>query len=120
MNDANLLPVRKIYTLAVFLCYLAVFAVACYHFFNTKKYQLFSALIIPYFIFTLFLKGGIFNWWMLSLPRFLIPLAPFGFIFLFGQLKEKYLYAILGVGTIMAIAYTIGSRILHALHGGIV
>jgi hypothetical protein len=118
MIDPDLLPARKIYTLAVFLCYLAVFAVACYHFFNTKKYQLFSALIIPYFIFTLFLKGGNQNWWMLSLPRFLIPLAPFGFIFLFGQLKEKYLYAILGGGTVMAIAYTVGSRILHALHSG--
>lgn len=120
INDARLLPVRKIYTLSVFFCYLVVFVLALYHFFNTKKYQLFSAIIIPYFIFTLFLKGNICNWWMLSLPRFLIPLAPFGLIFLLGQWKEKYLYFILGVTTVMAMAYIIGSHAMHLQHGPIV
>jgi hypothetical protein len=120
MKDSHLLPARKIYTLVIFLCYAVVFVLAWYHFFNTKKYQLFSAIIIPYFIFTLFLKGSNHNWWMLSLPRLLIPLAPFGLIFLFGQLKEKYLYAILSIGTIMAVAYSIGSRIIHACYGRVV
>ena len=120
MKDSNLLLVRKIYTLITFLFYLVVFAFACYHFFNTKKYHLFSAIIIPYFIFILFLKGSNYNWWMLNLPRFLIPLAPFGLIFLLGPLKKKYLYVILSIGTVMAIAYSIGSHIMHARYGGVV
>lgn len=120
IKDSNLLTIRKTYTLAVFICYLIVFALACYHFFNTKKYQLFSAIIIPYFIFILFLKGGNHNWWMLNLPRFLIPLAPFGLIFLLGQLKEKYLYVILIIGTVLAVAYSVGSQNMHLKYGPIV
>lgn len=120
IKDSNLLLVRKIYTLSIFFCYLVVFILAWYHLFKTKKYQLFSAIIIPYFIFILFLKGNNHNWWMLSLPRFLIPLAPFGFIFLFGKLKEKYLYAILSISTIMSIAYSVGSYIMHIKYGSIV
>ena len=120
IKDSNLLLVRKFYTLIIFLFYLVVFVFACYHFFNTKKYQLFSVIIIPYFIFTLFLKGNNYNWWMLSLPRFLIPLAPFGFIFLLGKLNKKYLYAILSLGTVMAITYTIGSQIMHLRYGSVV
>jgi hypothetical protein len=120
IKDSNFLAVRKIYTLAIFICYSAVFILACYHFFKTKKYQLFSAIIIPYFIFTLFLKGNTNNWWMLNLPRFLIPLAPFGLIFLFGQLKEKYLYVIFSIGTVMAIAYSVGSYFMHTRYGSIV
>jgi hypothetical protein len=120
IKDSALLPVRKIYTLIIFLFYLVVFAFALYHFFNTKKYQLFSAIIIPYFIFILFLKGSNHNWWMLSLPRFLIPLAPFGFIFLLGPLKEKYLYALLSISIVMAIAYSVGSHVLHLRFGPVV
>ena len=120
IKDSNLLLTRKIYTLTTFIFYLVAFAFAVYHFFNTKKYQLFSAIIIPYFIFILFLKGTNHNWWMLSLPRFLIPLAPFGFIFLLGKLDKKYLYAILSIGVVMAIAYTIGSHIMHLRYGSVV
>jgi len=120
IKDPQLLLVRKFYTLSVFLGYLIVFALALYHIFYTRKYWLFSAIIIPYFVFTLFLKGSTYNWWMLALPRFLIPLAPFGLILLFGNVKERYLYIILSVGTVMAIAYSIGSHIMHARYGGFV
>lgn len=120
LRDSSILPVRKIYTTFVFICYSAIFFLTLYHLFNTKKYHLFSAIIIPYFIFTLFLKGNAHNWWMFNLPRFLIPLAPFGLIFLFGQFRKKYLYAILTIGTVMAIAYSVGSHIMHAMYGSVV
>ena len=120
IKDQGFLPVRKIYMLVTFGLYSVLFALAVYHVFNTEKYRLFSILIIPYFIFTLFLKGNSHNWWMLTLPRFLIPVAPFGLIFLLGQLKEKYLYVILGIGTAWAIAYAAGSHVIHLIHGRIV
>ena len=95
-------------------------ALHLYHFFNTKKYYLFSAIIIPYFIFTLFLKGSNYNWWMLNLPRFLIPLSSFWLNFSIRPIEERYLYVILSIGTVMAIAYSIGSHIMHARYGGVV
>ncbi|HNT56746.1 MAG TPA: hypothetical protein PKL99_02595 [Syntrophales bacterium] len=120
IKDQGFLLVRKIYTLVTFGFYSVLFALAVYHFFKTERYRFFSILIIPYFIFTLFLKGNSHNWWMLTLPRFLIPIAPFGLIFLLGQLKEKYLYVILGIGTAWAIAYAAGSHVIHLIHGRIV
>jgi hypothetical protein len=119
LKDPGLLLVRKIYTVVTFLFYLTVFSFACYHFFKTKKYRLLAMIIIPYFIFTLFLKGNLYNWWMLSLPRFLIPLAPFGFILLLGELKARYLYLLLALGTGMAIAYVIMSQSMHLQYGPI-
>lgn len=113
LQDPNLLFIRKIYTLILFGFYLLIFFIAVYHFFKTKNFQLFSAIVIPYFIFTLFLKGDNFNWWMISLPRFLIPLAPFGFIFLFGKLSKKFLYVIVIMGVMIAVSYSVGGHIMH-------
>ena len=115
--DPSLTMVRKIYSTSVFSCYGAVFCCAVYHLFKTEKFRLFSLLVIPYFIFTLFLKGSNFNWWMLSMARFLIPLAPIGYIFILGNLHKKYLYAIFAGGMALSIAYTVGSYYLHLKHG---
>jgi hypothetical protein len=117
IRDPSLMVVRKIYSTTVFSCYFAVFCCAAYHLVKTERFRLFSLLVMPYFIFTLFLRGSHVNWWMLSGPRFLIPLAPFGYIFILGNLPKKYLHIIFGGGMALAIAYTIGTHYLHLEHG---
>lgn len=117
IGDPSLTLVRKIYSTTVFSCYSAIFCCATYHLVKTDRFRLFSLLVIPYFIFTLFLKGNNFNWWMLSSARFLIPLAPFGYLFILGKLPKKYLYVIFGCSMALALAYTVGSHYQHLKHG---
>ena len=119
MRDETFIPLRKIYTLGVFVAYSIVFVSAGYYL-RRKEFLLVSLIVIPYFLFTLFLKGETVNWWMVSLPRFLVPLAPFGVLLVLRNLPARYCYALIAVSSMVGIAYTIGSHFLHAKYGGIV
>ena len=107
---------RKLYTTMEFSAYCAV-AVAAVKHWRQERFTLFSFIILPYFAFTLFLKGGSHNWWMLCLPRFLFPLAPFGFIYYFRELDGKYFYLLMAAAALLGGTYAVGGHYLHLKYG---
>jgi len=115
--DAQLTVARKLYTTIEFLLYCCV-VVAAVKSLKDGMASLFSFIIIPYFAFTLFLKGDNHNWWMLSLPRFLLPLAPFGFLYYFCAPRHKYFYpALITASILLGYAYIVGSHYMHIQYG---
>jgi len=117
---SELTIIRKLYTSLEFSIYSLV-AITAGRYWRRENLSLFTFIIVPYFAFTLFLKGESHNWWMLSLPRFLFPLAPFGMIYYFSDLKGKYSYpALVAVAALLSFAYVAGSHYLHLKYGAYV
>jgi hypothetical protein len=104
--DPNLLVIRKIYTCSILILYLVAFIVALR---SIKKddSSLLSCWFLPYFIFTCFLKGETYNWWMISFPRLILPIAPAGMILVGRYFSKRTLQYIAGAALILGIAYSV-------------
>jgi len=114
--DPKTLFLRKLYTSSIFVLYL-ISGIFALNFFRKEEYRFICLLFLPYFIFLVFLKGEVTNWGMISLPRFLIPITPFGIILVLSLLKKKVLRILYTLAMPVGTAYPIASYLIHVNSG---
>jgi hypothetical protein len=109
--DQNLLGVRKIYTLVMFSVY-SVFCVAAVG--SLRRSPLLSLWFLPYFIFTCFLKGENFNWWMISFTRFMLAIAAPGLLLIEPYLPPKRFTVVFIALAVLGVAYAVGVSLIRS------
>lgn len=110
--DTNMLILRKLYTPLIFIFYLLSFFV-CLAMLKKSRYLLITLWYLPYFIFTSFIKGESINWWFISSPRLLLPIAPAALLLLGQYLSKERLQVLFYLAMLLGVAYTIGTIFLN-------
>ncbi len=106
--DANMMFARKLYTPSIFIFYFLSFLV-CLAVLRKDRYLLIALWYLPYFLFTCFVKGNTINWWFISSPRLLLPVAPAGIILLGQYVSRRTLQILFCLAVVAGIAYSMGS-----------
>ena len=108
--DQKLLGVRKIYTLGMF----GIYSVCCIAALgNLRRKPLLSLWFLPYFVFTCFLKGENYNWWMISFSRFMLAIAPPGLLLIEPHLTQRRFKVVFAILAVLGVAYAVGVSLIR-------
>jgi hypothetical protein len=110
--DPNMIILRKLYTPLIFIFYFLSFFV-CLTKLRKSRYLLITLWYLPYFIFISFIKGESINWWFISSPRLLLPIAPAALLLLDQYVSKERLQALFYLAMLLGLAYTIGTTFLN-------